>query len=394
LLKKEVEKELKRLSKVVQEEREAVERERDRFQVLESQFERTGLGRRKGEINVSHRCLWVPANIRHEVEGNSSHLVYGGVLVNPNIFFLAKGEPGQKQTLNKAFSVTSRRFDANLVERVKQAHVDVSSGKCGGDGYESDHGRGTSRAAGGGFGASSSTLRGAGGSSAASASSVGASSGNFGHSGGGGYSGSGSAGGGGGYSGGSGHSGGDHKDPPPPPPFGGSGGGDGDKPSGEGYHGRGRDKHRPTWEEKGKGREDRSPSPTFWGEKHNTASATRLKAYLSLQQEGILDKDGRLTEYAIRESKSALSEDTSIKNPVVIAELTKNGGSITDWEKVKTPSIELSTGQRVQVHFYKNRVTGEVNYNIDFKIKGEVRWCPKEPTPEPKVSPGEPYSVK
>jgi hypothetical protein len=105
-----------------------------------------------------------------------------------------------------------------------------------------------------------------------------------------------------------------------------------------------------------------------------------------LQQEGILDKDGRLTEYAVREVRPAISRNAELSNPRVIAELTKDGSKITDWEKVKTPSITLSTGQKIQVHYYKNKVTGKVNYNVDFKVKGEVRWCPKKPILEPKVS--------
>ncbi len=50
-----------------------------------------------------------------------------------------------------------------------------------------------------------------------------------------------------------------------------------------------------------------------------------------------------------------------------------HGSKITDWQKMTTQSIELPTGQRVQVHFYQNRFTGEVNYvHSDFKVKNLV----------------------
>lgn len=43
----------------------------------------------------------------------------------------------------------------------------------------------------------------------------------------------------------------------------------------------------------------------------------------------------------------------------------------------------MPSGHRVQVHFYQNKVTGEVNYNTDFKIKGAVYPFPKNPGKEP-----------
>lgn len=77
-----------------------------------------------------------------------------------------------------------------------------------------------------------------------------------------------------------------------------------------------------------------------------------------------------------------------MKNPSVINELTKNGSRITDWTKLSTQSIEMPTGQRIQVHFYKNQVTGEINYtHSDFKVKNPVYAFSKAPNKEPIMTP-------
>lgn len=79
-------------------------------------------------------------------------------------------------------------------------------------------------------------------------------------------------------------------------------------------------------------------------------------------------------------------------NPSVVKELTKDGSRITDWQKMSTPSIELPTGQRAQVHFYQNRFTGEINYtHSDFKVKNLVDTfyepnAPKITTPQSLLS--------
>ncbi|MGB6976871.1 MAG: hypothetical protein WBE18_05395, partial [Gammaproteobacteria bacterium] len=120
----------------------------------------------------------------------------------------------------------------------------------------------------------------------------------------------------------------------------------------------------------------------------DAANATRLNAYLALQQGNILDDSGLLTEFALQNANSALKFGTILRNPYVVSELTKNGGDILEWEKLKTPSIELSTGQSIQVHFYKNSVTNEVNYTLpDFKVKGQVDIFPRRPLQEPTVKP-------
>jgi hypothetical protein len=104
-----------------------------------------------------------------------------------------------------------------------------------------------------------------------------------------------------------------------------------------------------------------------------TARSTAFPDYgaSSVEQAGII-ANGTLTPQAIQAATSAGVKGADLKNPVVIQELTQGARQITDWEKLTTHSVELSRGQRIQVHFYRNNRTGEVNYNVDFKVKNEV----------------------
>jgi len=44
-----------------------------------------------------------------------------------------------------------------------------------------------------------------------------------------------------------------------------------------------------------------------------------------------------------------------------------------DWGKYTTVSIRLQNGQSKQIHFYYNKITDKVNYNIDFKVANPVK---------------------
>ncbi|MFN7710603.1 MAG: hypothetical protein ACK5O7_06570 [Holosporales bacterium] len=108
----------------------------------------------------------------------------------------------------------------------------------------------------------------------------------------------------------------------------------------------------------------------------NPQSATQklqLQTRLHLQEKGILTQDGRLTEYALKESRVITLQGDIIKNPSVVKTLTQDGSKIEHWAKFKTPSVEVGTGQRMQVHYYKNTKTGKVDYvTQDYKVKGVV----------------------
>jgi filamentous hemagglutinin len=117
----------------------------------------------------------------------------------------------------------------------------------------------------------------------------------------------------------------------------------------------------------------------------------RLKTTLALQDAGILNESGKLTESAIKTSELAMRPGSTLSNPSVVKALTKGSSSISDWEKLTTRSVEMPTGQRIQVHFYRNKITGEVNYtHPDFKVKNPVNLFPSAPETEPTVTP--PYN--
>jgi hypothetical protein len=105
---------------------------------------------------------------------------------------------------------------------------------------------------------------------------------------------------------------------------------------------------------------------------HSVTDAMRLNADLALKQANILCAKGELTRHALSNIK-ILTEGVKLNNPKVIQELTRDGSKIADWGKYTTrEAVTLSNGQKVQVHFYKNEITGELNKNIDYKITPAV----------------------
>lgn len=107
---------------------------------------------------------------------------------------------------------------------------------------------------------------------------------------------------------------------------------------------------------------------------HNSANGLRLSTQLAYEEAGILTSGGRgLTLDAIAASREIPISGGVLTNPAVIKELTANGSKIEEWGKFTTPSITLPSGQKSQIHYYMNKVTGELNLDIDFKIKGVVK---------------------
>ena len=104
------------------------------------------------------------------------------------------------------------------------------------------------------------------------------------------------------------------------------------------------------------------------------AEAQRLKLKLYLQEIDAMTPDGKLTQSAVRASER-IKEGLELGNPKVIKELTKDGSLMKDWGKYefKSPS-KVPSGKHVNVHYYYNPVTGKVNYNVDFKIKGNINY--------------------
>jgi filamentous hemagglutinin len=101
--------------------------------------------------------------------------------------------------------------------------------------------------------------------------------------------------------------------------------------------------------------------------------ATQLRTQLAFQEAGILDLNGRLTPQAVLDAKEVKLKDP-IRNPAVVEVLTSDGSNISDWGKFTTKSVTMPNGQRLQIHFYWNKVTNKVDYiTPDYKVKGVVK---------------------
>mgnify|MGYP001407889973 CR=1 FL=1 len=108
---------------------------------------------------------------------------------------------------------------------------------------------------------------------------------------------------------------------------------------------------------------------------HNVANFLRLKAKLGYEEAGILTREGELTGKAIEQSINALSKSGDLtRNAPLFKELIKDGSHINDWAKYSTKHLQFPNGQKFQVHFYKNKITGKINYtHKDFKVKKETK---------------------
>ena len=98
----------------------------------------------------------------------------------------------------------------------------------------------------------------------------------------------------------------------------------------------------------------------------NAADAPRLADdLLHRQAASAFDDAGNLKPEFARNA-TVIIEGNKIGNPAVINTLTADGSHISDWAKFTTETIEGPHG-RFQVHFYMNKLTGEINTDIDFK---------------------------
>lgn len=105
---------------------------------------------------------------------------------------------------------------------------------------------------------------------------------------------------------------------------------------------------------------------------HSVTDGIRLNVELALKQANILNVKGELTEHALSNLR-LLKEGVTLNNPAVISELTKDGSQMADWAKFTTKeAVALSNGQKIQVHFYQNKITGEVCKKIDYKTTPAV----------------------
>lgn len=103
-------------------------------------------------------------------------------------------------------------------------------------------------------------------------------------------------------------------------------------------------------------------------------NSTKQRTQLAFEEAGILGAGGTaLTQDAILASREIAISGGVLKNQAVVRELTTNGSAIGDWGKFTAQPIQLPNGQRSQIHFHMNRVTGETNFSVDFKAKGVIQ---------------------
>ena len=103
------------------------------------------------------------------------------------------------------------------------------------------------------------------------------------------------------------------------------------------------------------------------------AYGLRHNVYQIFKDKCILDNAGKLTADAVKRS-DVIKLKNQISNPRVIEVLTKEGASIENWVKYKTESVTMPNSQRLQIHYYKNNITGQVDYTtMDYKVVGEVK---------------------
>lgn len=117
-----------------------------------------------------------------------------------------------------------------------------------------------------------------------------------------------------------------------------------------------------------KGDDDAGPPP-FRGHSPNVASsvneAVRLKVQLTLQDKkyGLLDGEGYLTDLA---KSTARDLHIDLRNPKL-----KNlfGDEFHNWSKYTTTVEVPFKQQTLYIHFYMHKITGEVKYPFDYKVK-------------------------
>ena len=65
---------------------------------------------------------------------------------------------------------------------------------------------------------------------------------------------------------------------------------------------------------------------------------------------------------------SPIIRGQDLGNQQLRAGLTADGSDIADWAKYTTQTYQSPSGP-FQVHYYGNEVTGDVNYDFDYKVK-------------------------
>ena len=105
---------------------------------------------------------------------------------------------------------------------------------------------------------------------------------------------------------------------------------------------------------------------TIGSEAANHINALRLQRSLTIDQAKLIFTDtGSLTPEAIKNSL-LIKPGEELGNSLLRNELARIGGDISDWGKFLTESIASPSGN-FQMHFYRNSVTGNIYYGMDYK---------------------------
>ena len=99
---------------------------------MRNSFKKLGFAQHEAEPGLEHTCLWVPASIKHDLNDSHSHLVYGGVSVNPQIQMLAQNSHQAQILANHAFA-NQNQMRVNAAQ-MQNGNGGPSGGNPGGSG--------------------------------------------------------------------------------------------------------------------------------------------------------------------------------------------------------------------------------------------------------------------
>ncbi|HEX9695413.1 MAG TPA: RHS repeat-associated core domain-containing protein [Actinomycetota bacterium] len=110
-----------------------------------------------------------------------------------------------------------------------------------------------------------------------------------------------------------------------------------------------------------------SRAPKTVARAESAADLARLTKQLQLDEAAsVFTKSGGLQPSVIQDAR-LITPGVRIGNPEAIKALTVDGSNIADWAKYATQSFKSPSGP-FQAHFYRNSITGAVDYSIDYKI--------------------------
>jgi hypothetical protein len=97
----------------------------------------------------------------------------------------------------------------------------------------------------------------------------------------------------------------------------------------------------------------------------NHIGGLRLQEKLAIEERtSLFTADGKLTQEAINNAREIRLGE--LRNPKLLEDLSNQSGNLRDWRKYTTESFHTPSGN-AQIHFYRNKVTGDVYYGRDYK---------------------------